>query len=480
LKQGAAFGAAMPGTTKLSDQAMGGVVGGAAGGAAPVVIPAAAKALGWVWDAVGGRLIQVKAGKILREIAGDDLAAIQSANANAAPNLSSAQAVQEAGITAPAYQAMNQRAPTANIAAAKAVKEAADQAARVNKLEGVTPDLQNALAARSAGAGPLYQQAEKTAAKISPELQDVFSRLPSGTLEKAADLARMDGRPFIIGTTKPAQEVPTGLLNAAGQPITTTAPATNATITGESLHYIKRALSDIANASPSTGIGKDTQDVARGVLRDYLKAVESKNVLPIYGQARQTYAELSQPVNQAQILNKMTETLQGSGTAGEKPAQFLNALGQGESALLKRADQNPRFGGLNEVLTPEQMGAVQNVAGQLKREATMADLAAQGKEALSGILRERAVTAPGVNATSAVINKVSGILRGRVNDKTLETISKGLMSGQSANELLATLPAVERNSVLKALAESNITGAEAGTAVNVLAPRRKKQNSLVQ
>jgi hypothetical protein len=479
VKQGAVLGTALPGTNKLSDQAIGGVAGSALGGAAPVVIPAAAKALGWVWDAVNGRLIQVKAGKILREIAGNDLAAIQAANANAAPGLTSAQAVQEAGINAPVLQAMSQRAPTSNIATAKVNKEAADAAARATQLGAVTPDLKSAIANREAAAGPLYQQAREAAAQISPELQDIFGRLPKGTLEKAADLARMDKRPFIIGETKPAQEVATGLIDAAGQPITKTAPATTAEISGESLHYIKRALSDIANASPATGMGKDTQAVARNVLKDYLKVVEGADVLPIYGQARQTFAKESQPVNQAQILNKMMETLQGSGAAAEKPAQFLNALGQGESALLKRADQNPRFGGLNEVLTPEQMGAVQNIAGQLKRESTMSELAAQGKEALAGILKERAVTAPGINAVSAIINRVSSILRGRVNDKTLETISKGMMSGQGANELLATLPATERNSVLKALAEANITGAEAGATVNALAPQRKNKNALI-
>jgi hypothetical protein len=189
---------------------------------------------------------------------------------------------------------------------------------------------------------------------------------------------------------------------------------------------------------------------------------------------------MSEPVNQGQILNKMVEALKGSGTANEAPNQFMNALGQGETALLKRADQNPRFGGLNEVLSPDQMSAVENVAGQLKREATMSDLAAQGREALAGILKERAVTAPGINTVSAVINRVSSLLRGRVNDKTLETVAKGMMSGQGANELLATLPASERNSVLRALAEANVTGAETGAAVNALTPRRSNQNALAK
>jgi len=481
FKQGAVVGTMQPGTDRLSDQAIGGAAGAVLGGAAPVALPAVAKAAGWIWDAVGGRLVQVKAGKIMREISGDNLAAIQSANAKAAPGLTSAQAVQEAGITAPVYQAAAQRTPTANIAASKAAKEAEDASARAARIESITPNIEAARIAREAAAGPLYEQARKAAAKVSPELQDVFGRLPKGTLEKAADLARMDGRPFILGETKAAQEVSTGLLNAAGQPITKTAPATTATISGESLHYIKRALSDIANASPATGMGKDTQAVARNVLTDYLKVVESKNVLPIYGQARQTFAQESAPVNQAQILNKMLETLKGSGTAAEKPAQFLNALGQGESALLKRADQNPRFGGISEVLTPEQMGAVNKVAGELKREADMAMLARQGEEALAGILRERPTTVPGINMASAIINRVTSMLRGRVSDSTRETVAKGMQTGKGANELLATLPAAERDAVLIALGEMKVSGAAAGlTGGNALTPSRKNQNALAQ
>jgi len=481
LKQGAVIGGMQPGTERLSDQAIGAVAGGVLGGAAPIALPAVAKAAGWVWDAATGRLVQVKAGKILREVSGNNLAAIQAANAKAAPGLTSAQAVQEAGITAPVYQAAAQRTPTTDIAASKATKEAADAAARKEMIASQTPDLAAAEAAREAAAGPLYEKARTAAAKVSPELAKVFGRLPTGTLEKAADLARMDGRPFILGETKAAQEVSTGLLNAAGQPITKTAPATTATISGESLHYIKRALSDIANASPSTGMGKDTQAVARNVLTDYLKAVESKNVLPVYGQARQTFAQESVPVEQAKILNELAITLKGSGTAAEQSQQFLNALGQGEAAMLKRAELNPKFSSVKTTLTQPQMSAVDKVAGQLQRQADMDMLAQQGKEALAGILRERPTTVPGINTASAVINRVASVLRGRVSEKTLETVAKGMQTGKGANELLATLPAAERDAVLIALGQMKVSGAAAGLAGgNALAPSRKNQNALAQ
>jgi len=478
VKQGAALGLAQPGTTKISDQAIGGVVGGTLGGAAPVAIPAAAKALGWMWDAAGGRLIQVKAGKIMRAIAGDDLAAIQAANASAAPGLTSAQAVQEAGVIAPALQAMGQRAPTANIAAAKAVKEAADVAGRVNQLEAVTPNLAKALDVRDMAARANYGGAqtadELRLAALAAKEQE--SRALAGTAgptfegQLTPQLQALKGNPVISAAEKTAKDLAaTQGVNLGKDPMSTL----------QGLHYMKMAIdAQFKSPTASTALQNYSTSALQNTKAQLLGAINE--ISPQYTGARMLYGRLSEPVNQAQVLNKMAETLKGSGAATEKPVQFLNALGQGESALIKKADQNPRFGGISDILTPEQMGAVNKVAGELKREASMADLAKQGTEALAGILKERAVTAPGVNATSAVINKVSGILRGRVNDKTLEAVSKGMMSGQSANELLATLPAVERNEVLRALAESRVTGAEAGAVVNALAPRRKNQNALAQ
>ena len=474
MKQGAVVGAALPGTTKLSDQAIGGTVGTVLGGAAPFVVPPAAKALGWMWDTLNGRLIQVKAGKILREAAGDDVAAIIAANAKAAPGLSSGQAVQEANVLSPVWQALNQRAPTANIASAKAVKEAAEQAGRVETLQAVTPNLAKSLDVRELAAKANYggAKAADEARLAALALQEQESRSLAGTAGPTFEakltptLQALKSNPAIAAAEATARDMG---VNVGKDPMSTL----------QGLHVMKMAIdAQFKNPTAATALQKYNTAALQNAKSQLLGAIDE--ISPQYTGARMLYGRLSEPVNQAQVLNKMVETLKGSGTATEKPAQFLHALGQGESALLKRADQNPRFGGLNEVLTPEQMAATNKVAAELKREAGMTELAKQGTEALSGILKERALTAPGVNAVAAVINKVSGILRGRVSDKTMEALAKGMQSGQGANELLATLPAVERNIVLKALAESKVTGAEAGAVVNAMAPRRKNQNALAQ
>lgn len=479
LKQGAITGAMQPGTERLSDQALGAAAGATLGAAAPVVIPAAAKALGWMWDTVNGRLVQVKAGKILREIAGDDLAAIQAATANAPGNLTAAQAVQEAGITAPVWQAMGTRKPTPQAAAFTANKEAADVAARVNQLQEAAPNLPNAMAVRKLASDATYEGARAADKARLAQIaeQELASRSLAGTAgptfeaQLSPALQALKGNPAIAAAEKTARDLAaTKGVNLGKDPMSTL----------EGLHYMKLAIdAQFKNPTATTALQNYSTEALKNTKTQLLSAIGE--ISPQYTGARMLHERLSQPVNQAQVLNELANTLKGSGTAAETAVPFLNALGQGESAFLARAGVNPRFGGVKDILTPEQMAATNKVAGELRREATMSQLATRGEEALTGLLRERPLTAPGINATSAVINKVSNLLRGSVSDKTIAALAKGMQSGKQANELLTTIPAAERIELLRALGELNVSGAMAGAAGgNALVPTRKNKNALAE
>jgi hypothetical protein len=479
LKQGAVIGGMQPGTERLSDQAIGAVAGGVLGGAAPIALPAVAKAAGWVWDAATGRLVQVKAGKILREVSGNDLAAIQAANAKAAPGLTSAQAVQEAGIIAPAYQASGRRAPTPETAAFIADKAAADAAAREAMITSQTPNLVKAEKLRGETSSRFYGAAFAADAQRQAELaaREQASRALSGTAgptfeaKIAPELQALKKNPAIAAAESEAKKLAaTKGVDLGKDPMSTL----------EGLHYMKLAIdSQFKNPTATTALQNYSNAALQNTKQQLLGAIEQ--VSPLYGVARTRHAALSDEVNQAKLLNQLVETLKGSGTAAEKPQQFLNALRQGESAMLKRAELSPKFEGISATLNEPQTTAVGKVAGQLQREADMARLATQGEEALADILRERPTTVPGINAASAIINRVTSILRGRVKDSTVAAIAKGVQTGKGANELLATLPASERDAVLIALGQMKISGAAAGLAGgNALTPVRKNQNALAK
>jgi hypothetical protein len=446
------------------------------------------------------------AAKTARESFGGpaEVAAARAAlQAPEAAGLTAQQALARGGMVAPSAQATMARAierggalGTKAPVDTRATIEAAQESARKATIQNITPDLQEAINARRAASAPLYEAADRAVVPIDAELSAVLARMPEGTLAQAANIAKMEGRPFIMGKTVPAQQVETGILTAAGAPVTREVPAQTAEITGESLHYIKRALGDIAYGAPSTQAGRDAQLAARTLLDDYIKVFESK--VPEYGQARTTFSALSAPVNQAQVLKEMVSVLEKPG-GGERIGPFLNVLGRGEQAMLKRAGGRgaPRFEALSEVLTPEQISTVRDVARQLETEMAIGQQVTAGRQRASELIKDelpnyRIPNVFNVFVTSA--NRVLDTLGTRVGKKTIEKMAEASLSAQSFDELLNTLPAQERLKVLKAINDPDTWKPALRTAIpkatvglgstvmpaNNLAPESAPENALAR
>jgi len=407
-----------------------------------------------------GNMPNQLAAKTARESLGtpQQVATAQAAlRAPEAQGMTAQQALARGGVTSPSAQATIEKAIRKTGAVdTRAAKEAAQESARRATIQSVTPDIKAAVEARRAASKPLYEAADRAVVAIDQDLADVIGRMPEGTLSKAAQIAKMEGRPFIMGQNAPAQMVETGVLDAAGRPVMRELPGQTAEITGESLHYIKRALSDMAyGPTATTGAGRDMQLAARGLLDDYTKVFEAK--VPEYGQARATFANLSAPVNQAQVLKEMVSVLEKPG-GGERIGPFLNVLGRGEQAMLKRAGGRggARFESLNEVLTPDQLAKVRDVAKQLEAEAAVGQQITMGQQRASDLLKDELFNyrLPNIfNVIATTANKVLNTLSGRLNKATLEKMANAALDAKSFDELLGTLPAEERSKVLKAISD---------------------------
>ena len=420
-----------------------------------VILPPVAKAAGWMWDKVSGKLVQIKAGKIVQELAGPNLEAVKAAASTAPKDLTAAQAI--ANVEAAPLQALGAKAVELKPYTYRPVLQGQEEARAAN-LQGVTPDKTVAETARTAAAGPLYTQANKAIIPIDPELKAIFNRLPEGTINAAKELAKREGRPFIFGENVPGAETAT---RVGGTP----------QITGESLHYIKRALSDIANSQATKNVGIDAQRATQGVLSDYLTAVEAR--IPEYGQARQAFKVGSEPVNQAVVLNQMRSILSTpEGKESVKP--FLNSLGKGEQALLKKATGYARYeeGDLAKVLTPQQMDTVNNIAEQLIRNSKMAEQAKAGAGMFKNVVGEnlKGYEIPNIlDPRVAVTNKTINILRDKVNKKTMDVLTEGMRSGESLNTLLNMLPTAQRNAAYQAIIKNPALQSSISQSVNALA-----------
>ena len=433
----------------------------AGGAVAGQVLSKAAQAAGWVWDAVSGKLVNVRAGKIARDIAGADLGTIKDLAKSAGPNLTAAQATQPVGSNVLA--ALGEKAAKNDVSNFFSRTAAEQEAARAATLRGVTPDLKTVQAARSTSAATNYPAAftagvdQKMAAAMQPQIDNLMARpvmqaAKQDTVEWAANngLATPD-----FGSV-------------AG------------------LDYMKKALdrqiASAANAAARGGTAVAKADLATLMQNKNDLLATLKELSPLYDVARAKFAAQSAPVNQSQILGAMQDVLAKPG-GGERVVPFLNALGTGENALIKRAGGNPRFGGLEDVLTPQQMGTVNDIAGQFTRDLELARSAAAGKGGLSRILGEAKSTVelpPSIGLYTRTVNKVLSVLEGKVNTDTVAALEKGMRSGKDLLVMLNTLPTSERVAAFQALSQApgKQLGQAATYTTNALVRSQQNQNAL--
>jgi hypothetical protein len=420
----------------------------------------------------------------------------------AGDDVTAQQALAQGKVVAPGAQAVIQKTISKTSPAVQETKALADEAARMSTIKNITPDLDAAVKTRKVASKPLYEAADKAIVPIDNDVAAVLARMPEGTLAAAANIAKMEGRPFIMGKTTAPTMQPTGVLDAAGNPVMREVPGNTAELTGESMHYIRRALSDIAYGSPAANIGRDTQIAARSLLDDYLKVFESK--VPEYGQARAIFSDLSAPVNQAQVLKEMASVLAKPG-GGERVGPFLNVLGRGEEAMLKRAGGKgaPRYEALSEVLTPDQLKTVRAVADELAAEASIGKQISAGQELATKLLKDELPNyrLPNIfNVIATTANKVLDTLGVKVGEKTIKELAKAGETAKSFDELLGLLPGEDRIKVLKAMSDPDtwakinkvatspavakgLMGATAETPempANALAPAQPNQNALAR
>jgi len=435
-----------------------GVAGGVAGKVLNKLVDAGTAVMGKVADI--NQLPKQLAAKIARKSFETPANVAAGRNAlqeavKAGDDVTAQQALAQGKVIAPGTQAVLEKttARTGNLA--KDTKLAAQEAARMSTIKEITPDLNAAVVARKDASKPFYEAADAAIVPIDNDVASVLARMPEGTLAAAANIAKMEGRPFVMGKTTAPTMQPTGVLDAAGNPVMREVAGSTAELTGESMHFIRRALSDIAYGSPAAGIGRDTQIAARGLLDDFTKVFELK--IPEYKQARAIFSDLSAPVNQAQVLKELAEILAKPG-GGERVGPFLNVLGRGEEAMLKRAGGRgaPRYESLVEVLTPEQLATVRKVADELATQKSIGEQVSSGQQLATKLLKDELPNyrLPNIfNVIATTANKMLDVLGLKVGEKTIREISKAGETAQSFDELLALLPGQDRVKLLKAMSD---------------------------
>lgn len=460
------------------DRLQKGAIAGAAGAALPL-LGAGAKSVKTFAEPLyaGGRDAIV--GRTLNRVAGDDSANVINKLKGAKPLLpgsvpTAAEVAENGGIAA-----MQRSAAQANPSdfTSRSMEQAS---ARLNSLRGIAGDdiaLAAAKSTRDATAGPLYDLAKTQAMKNTPELSSILNSLPSGVMAKAQSLASLAREPLKAGVDIPAQIVPTGLLDSAGNAFTKTLPAQESAYSGKALHYIKLALDDTLGKTGEGALGKTEKRLMTGAKDDFLSLVNLG--VPAYGQASAKFAELSKPVNQMQVgqalYDKLKPALSDFGQLGqESKAQFANALRNGD----KLAATATGFKGakLNSVMSPDQLQSLGAIAQDLARKAnaenlgrgvgsdTFQKLAMQNIAEQSGMPRlvGGLLELPGVSRATKWVYRDTDAQAQKVIAEAMLNPQKAAQLMEAANKgLLADSPKLKKLLVQSAIRPAGLLGTAA-------------------
>jgi len=410
-----------------------------------------AKGAGNVIDAMAGERAAARAGNIVRNAlteegrAPQNLAAAQNALANAQPGMTVRQAL--ADVTSPQVQYLGETVQAKTAPGRKLSIEAAQEADRMARLQGATPDLRSAEAMRGNVSGPLYAAATQptTAINVLPLTQQIDSLLATNP-----------------GNTK--------LVSALNQVKTGLEASTNAQQVSSVLDNLKDLISN-----------KDNKFIVKN-LTNVKSTIEQ--ALPGYEKAQQVFAAASPPVNQAKVLGAMQEVLTQPLGVGERAGPFMTALGRGETALLKKSTGAARYDDLSQVLSPQQMGVVKGIESELKRNAEVVRQTQAGADAMKIILEanQSKFRLPSfLDVKVTVTNEVLDILKNKMNANVLKELEKGFASAQDFQTLLKKVPASQRLDVLRALGQANLSPTKLNIITqtqNALAPAQQNQNAL--
>lgn len=277
------------------------------------------------------------------------------------------------------------------------------EANRLKDLASVTPDLAKAESDRLAASLVNYPAAYKAYVKADSQLAQIASN------------------PFF----KQAQRESRDLIESKG--------LTFKTDPIEYLQNIKLGLDKMLTKNGDTALGSGEKAAVAKLKSELIGWMETKS--PLYRFARTEHARLSEPINQANVLNEMASVLKGQST-GERVTPFLNTLGRGEDALIKRSTGVPRYvtGDLQSVLTPQQFSTVTAISNKLQSNAVLSDMEKEGmKNALKAIraTESKDVRLPSlINYKVSIINKLLNDIEGIGGSKIESRLAELMLPGR--------------------------------------------------
>jgi hypothetical protein len=423
--------------------ALGGTAAVVGGYAVPKAVEAAVKGVPAVGRAVRAAVEPLTekgrasiAGRTLVNAAGDEAQTVAQRLAQAAEVVpgslpTAAQVAENGGIAA-----LERSVSAANPAdfTRRGMEQAAARTGALRNIAGDDTARAAAVGAREAATKDLYGQAKGATYAMDDQLQRLLQTpAMQQAMSRAKTLAENNQRPFTFEVNQS-----TGLGGLGNQ-----SAVTSKQITGQGLQDLKMAV-DAMLADPASGFAGAEGQALKNLRGQLLNWMEGRN--PAFRQARSTYAEMSKPIGQMdvgrQLLKDIEPALADYGALGkETAAKYGTALRNADQTAVKATKF--KGSGMRDLMTPDQMGAIEGVAKDLARKANAQDLG-RGvgsdtfqKLALSNIAERSG--APGVVGTALDlpgVSKVAKFLYREPEEKIQSIIAKSLLEPKTAAQLM--------------------------------------------
>lgn len=417
---GAASGLIQP-STSTTETLKNTAVGGVTGMAVPAIMTAAKVAKSFVDPLYQGGRDKI-VGRAVTDAAAQDpqaLAAALRQNQSAVPGVQ--RTVAEVADN-PSLAAMQRTAVQTNPAVMNeaTARQAANNEARItflNNLAGKDGRREFTEAMRDATANQLYDKARKTGvdlASLTPEAQANIaafqSRIPDDVLSRAKELAKLQG------------------VNMDNESAV------------QGMHWVKKAIDSKIGTAARSGDNEMVRAYT-GLKNDLLSGLDE--ISPAYGEARRTFASMSKPLTEMDVVNEIATKGINPLTGQLQPSAYARALSDGAAqrvtgmpnATLTSTLGKDALAGVNAVKDDLVRQNFAQTAGRGVGSDTVQKLAYSNMMDQAGIPNAVRGLAP-AGVVGNLAQRAGQIVYKDANEKLSEQLARALLDPQMAAQLV--------------------------------------------
>ena len=227
-------------------------------------------------------------------------------------------------------------------------------------------------------------------------------------------------------------------------------------IDANALYAIRKNAVNAAIAKIRPGLDQTAQKEAASKVLSKIKPIIDNAIVAAGGTEWRTYLDLHEAG-----MRELSKTKLGAEAMklySSSPQKFLDLVENNSPKTIQKIFGADTYD-IVKAMGEETASRLQAAGQQIRRVKDINAQASEGQKELDLLLKDHFVRhqLPNMlNVTTTAINKILRILTNKLGKKTMDVLTRSALDAKSFDELLNTLPASERNSILKTLKDPKL------------------------